>query len=247
MEFDPLRQWQALAGLWSPAAASPAGLGSFAAAAEQFNAAAAAFLSAQAQAPAAAAATASAADSFQRFLREQFGALMMPWSIPGRPDSGPGPAGRGPEGLALGAGREQQQRLQRLTEAAAAIDAAQRRLQLLWADALREAASAYGAQLAAAGPADASPQVVRVLYDRWIDCAEQAYARMAHGQAYATALADYVNAGSRWRAQMQACLEQWARLLDLPTRAELNTLIERLNALETAARHAPRPRRSRKS
>lgn len=251
MEFDPLRQWQALAALWSPAAPGAAGFGPFAAAAEQFNAAAASFLSAQARPPAAAAGTAAAAEAFQRFLREQFGTLAMPWSSAGRSE-GSGPWGNGLEAMALGAGREHQQRLQRIAEAAAAIDAAQRRLQLLWSDALREAAAAYGKTLGASAPGDASPAALRALYDRWIECAEEAYARMAHSETYGDALAEYINAGSRWRADMQACVEQWARLLDLPTRAELNTLIERVNALEAAAKGArrsqrPRPRRPRKS
>ena len=91
------------------------------------------------------------------------------------------------------------------------------------------------------------PRHCGTLYDRWIDCAEEAYGRMAHSEAYGDALAEYVNAGSRWRADMQACVEQWAKLLDLPTRAELNTLIERVSALETAAKGARRPRRSGKS
>jgi hypothetical protein len=242
MEFDPFRQWQqALAGLWAPAPPGPAGFGSFAAAAEQFNAAAASFLSSQARAPVPAAG-AAAIEAFQRFLREQFGALRMPWSVAGRAGFGPGPSA-GPDVLALGAGREGQQRLQRIAEAAAAIEAAQRRLQLLWADALREAADAYCKGLVTS-VGDATPEALQGLYDRWIDCAEEAYARMAHSETYANALADYVNAGSRWRAEMQGCFEQWAKVLDLPTRAEVNTLLERVNALEAAAR---RPRRSRRS
>ena len=246
MEFDPFHQWQALAALWSPAAPGAAGFGSFAAAAEQFNAAAASFLSAQARPPAAVAGAATAAEAFQRLLREQFGTLAMPWSSVGR-SAGSAPRGEGPDTLALGAGREHQQRLQRIAEAAAAIEAAQRRLQLLWSDALREAAATYGKALGASPAGDATPAALRALYDRWIDCAEEAYGRMAHSEAYGDALAEYVNAGSRWRADMQACVEQWAKLLDLPTRAELNTLIERVSALETAAKGARRPRRSGKS
>ena len=227
MSFDPFRQWQTLAGIWPQRDTSTSTAGSWADLAERFNAAAGAFLSSQRPG-------APAAEAFGRFLREQFSTLSMPWSA-ATPSAGAADA------LALGATREYQQRLQRIAQAAEGIDAAQRRLQLLWADALRDAASAYCAELSPTAAGDAGPEALRALYDRWIECAEQAYARMAHGQAYCDALADYVNAGSRWRAEMQASLEQWAKLLDLPTRSEINTLIQRLHALEAAQRPRPAP------
>jgi Poly(R)-hydroxyalkanoic acid synthase subunit (PHA_synth_III_E) len=42
-----------------------------------------------------------------------------------------------------------------------------------------------------------------------------------------------VNASSAWRRESSAGVEQWAKLFDLPTRSEINSLTERLRAVET--------------
>jgi Poly(R)-hydroxyalkanoic acid synthase subunit (PHA_synth_III_E) len=60
-----------------------------------------------------------------------------------------------------------------------------------------------------------------------------------------------VNASSQWRRALQTSIEQWAKLLDLPTRSEINTLTQRLKSIEAqlrtsrapeAAPKKPRPR-----
>jgi class III poly(R)-hydroxyalkanoic acid synthase PhaE subunit len=79
-------------------------------------------------------------------------------------------------------------------------------------------------------------EVLRALYDSWIDCAEQAYAHIAHSDSFSSALADFVNASSAWRKESQASVELWAKALDLPTRSELNTLMRRVNSLEEQLR-----------
>jgi class III poly(R)-hydroxyalkanoic acid synthase PhaE subunit len=128
--------------------------------------------------------------------------------------------------------REHQERAQRAAQAWRGMDDAQRRLQRLWSDTLREAASAFIARLGAAQSAPLTPDALNRLYDSWIDCAEEAYARTAHSEAFCDALADYVNASSHWRRESNAGAEFWAKLLDLPTRNEINTLAQRLRALE---------------
>ena len=69
---------------------------------------------------------------------------------------------------------------------------------------LREAAASFAARLGTARPGAPSAEALQKLYDTWIDCAEDAYARMAHSEAFCGALADYVNASSQWRDEMQA-------------------------------------------
>ncbi len=123
---------------------------------------------------------------------------------------------------------------------------AQRRLQLLWSDALRESAVAFAARIVPSQPTVASPETLHRLYDTWIDCAEEAYARMAHGEAYCSALAEFVNAGSQWRQGLQASVEQSAKLLDLPTRSEVNTLTRRLQRVEERLRAAAKERAPKK-
>jgi hypothetical protein len=116
----------------------------------------------------------------------------------------------------------------------------------LWSDALRDAALTFAARVEPHNPSAAKGSVpggeppgaeaLRALYDSWIDCAEEAYARMAHSESFSSSLADFLNAGSAWRKESQANVELWAKALDLPTRSELNTLMRRVNSLEEQLR-----------
>jgi polyhydroxyalkanoate synthesis regulator phasin len=45
-----------------------------------------------------------------------------------------------------------------------------------------------------------------------------------------------VNASSQWRRELQASIEHTAKLLDLPTRSEINTLTQRLKSVEELLR-----------
>jgi hypothetical protein len=181
----------------------------------------------------------SAAQQFSDFLREQSAAFSQPWNVsqPTPPPAGfPGSASEAP---AFGATREHQQRAQRTAQALARMEAAQRRLQRMWSDVLRDAATEFVAQLTPLQPGSLTPQSLRRLYDGWIDCAEDAYARVAHGEAFCQAQAELANASSQWRLEQQANVEQWSKFLDLPTRSEVNSLMRRLKALESQLRAAP--------
>lgn len=178
------------------------------------------------------AAATGAAQQFSDFLREQFAAVSAPWGFSGAAPAAP--AG-GFDVPAFGATREHQQRAQRILQAMQRIDTAQRRLQRLWSDVLREAASKFVGQLPSQtwpGTADS----LRALYDTWIDCAEDAYSRTAHGDAFCQAQAELANAHSQWRSEQQASIEHWLKMLDLPTRSEINSLTRRLHAAEATLR-----------
>lgn len=225
------RSWTAP---WKIPSAAPA-----AATMERFEAAARAYLDTAGTAGQAT----DAALAFGQAIRELFTEFPVPWnSILGTtlPDAATSSAYEAP---ALGATREHQQRWQRLAESAHRMTDAQRRLQLLWSDAMRDAAMSFTSQLDpmhAAQPGSAAG--AHELYDRWIDCAEDAYARIIHGDTFCTALAEFVNAASQWRQELQAGLEQSAKMLDLPTRSEINSLAARLKAVEDelrATRRAP--------
>lgn len=244
MAHDPWQQWQQFASLWGitgPRSGEPGGPGftPLADAAAQFQGAVRAFFdrTAHGSAPAAG----EAAHVFADFLRDRFGEIQMPWSTAMGGSAGIDPAPSGGDSPAFGASREHQQRMQRMIEAARRLDEAQRRLQRLWADALREAATGFTARLAASEPGVPGAEAWRVLYDSWIDCAEDAYARMAHGEAFCGALADYVNASSQWRRELQVSIEYLGKLLDLPTRSEVNALIERVDELEQRLRDTRKP------
>ena len=251
MDHDLWRQWQAFTSLWAPASLDSQamsgrdgafGFTPFMDAAERFTAAARSFLNGVATASAPAAG--EAARAFSDFMREQFSDFQLPWSSGFGAGHGARPASMG-DSPAFGATREHQQRWQRMAEASRRIDDAQRRLQRLWSDALREAAAAYAARLVPLPTTEVSAEALRTLYDTWIDCAEDAYARMAHCEAFCNALAEYVNASSQWRRELQASIEHWAKLLDLPTRSEINTLTQRLKSVEELLRAARNERKPR--
>jgi hypothetical protein len=246
MQDELWRQWRSFAALWGPMGSDgPAGSASqdsfgfapFIDAAERFKAAAQSFL--ETAAATSAPAVAQAAQSFSDFLRDQFAEARSPWGEP----AGAGGADRVRQPWfsdwpALGPMREHQQRWQRMAEAGRRIDEAQRRLQRLWSDALRQAATEFAARLQPPLPGAADAEALHKLYDTWIDCAEDAYARTAHGAAFCEAQADLVNALSHWRDELRAGIEHASKLLDLPTRSEINTLAQRLKVVEAQLRAA---------
>jgi Poly(R)-hydroxyalkanoic acid synthase subunit (PHA_synth_III_E) len=164
----------------------------------------------------------AAATAFAQFLRSQFG----------------DPAAY----AAIGPQRAANERLERIGTASRLLQESQARLARLWSDALRDAAEGFARR--ALDPAHAAAKA-DALYDAWIDCAEDAYGRMAHGEAYCAAQADLVNAHSTLRAEARALLEHWAKALDLPTRSELNSLHRSVKALQERADGGPAPRAAR--
>jgi polyhydroxyalkanoate synthase subunit PhaE len=239
--IDPWRQWAAFFARLNPAA-DLAGAGAsphFAPFmdAERFAAAARAFYQNSSGSQAA------ASQAFEDFLRDQFASLLKtPGTMGPAADPGPFLAKNAP---ALGATREHQERWQRAADAWERFDEAQRRLQRLWSDTLSEAASAFIARMGMP-TAPLSLDTVHRLYDTWVDAAEEAYARMAHGEPFCRALGDAVNASSEWRREFSACLEVWAKWLDWPTRSEVNSLTQRVRALEKELGKPPRAREPRK-
>jgi class III poly(R)-hydroxyalkanoic acid synthase PhaE subunit len=234
---DAWRQWAAFAALFNPLAdtsaagaipGSPAGFAPFFDA-ERFANAVRAFQQSGRDSQ-------TAAAGFGDFLRDQFGGVLDGMWRGAAPGHSMPPI---PEAPALGPTREHQERWQRAAAAWQRLQEAQRRVQRLWSDALSEAARAFVSRPQAAATLQ-TPEAVHGLYDAWIDCAEEAYARMAHGEAFASALAEAVKASSEWRDESAAAIEPWAKWLDWPTRAEINSLATRVRALEEQQRASNR-------
>ena len=76
------------------------------------------------------------------------------------------------------------------------------------------------------------------LYDAWIDCAEGTYAQAAHSERFARLLAELCNISSAFKVERGKLTEQIARHLDLPSRAEVDTLHRQVRALNEAVRAA---------
>jgi polyhydroxyalkanoate synthase subunit PhaE len=249
MSNDFWRQWQALSTLgpfaWSSGTASgpsnagfgaaPPGFAPFADCAERFAAAVREFVAethrANSPSSPASGAAFAAADGLGNFLREYFaGFFKPPWSSS---PAGTATAGAAfSEAPALGLGREHWLRAQRGAEAWKRVAEAQGRLHRMWSDTLREAAVTFTSRLQPVPAEPLSAEAIDRLYDLWIDCAEEAYARTAHSDGFSDALSEYLNAAGRWRRESAAGIEEWAKLLDLPTRSEINALILRLREVE---------------
>ncbi|HET9032012.1 MAG TPA: poly(R)-hydroxyalkanoic acid synthase subunit PhaE [Dokdonella sp.] len=71
----------------------------------------------------------------------------------------------------------------------------------------------------------------RGLYDLWIDAAEEAYAEIALSEEFREIYAAVVDAQMRVRQQVQGEIEKLCTQLGMPTRSEINSIGERLQAL----------------
>ncbi len=77
---------------------------------------------------------------------------------------------------------------------------------------------------------------VRGLYDVWIDAAEEAYAEIALSEEFREVYAAVVDAQMRVRQQVQGEIEKFCNQLGMPTRSEVNSIGERLQALRRELR-----------
>jgi hypothetical protein len=140
---------------------------------------------------------------------------------------------------ALGLGREYQETAQRLLDLS-------RQFQQRYAEfAQQNAAVMQDAFHVMKKRVDAAPQALKSpaeLYDAWIDCAEGAYAQAAHSDGFARLLAELCNISSAFKVERGKLTEQLARHLDLPSRAEVDSLHRQVRALTAALRAAPSPR-----
>ena len=71
----------------------------------------------------------------------------------------------------------------------------------------------------------------RGLYDLWIDAAEEAYAEIALSEEFREIYAAVVDAQMRVRQQVQGEIEKLCTQLGMPSRSEVNSIGERLQAL----------------
>jgi len=84
---------------------------------------------------------------------------------------------------------------------------------------------------------------LKALYDLWVDAAEEAYAEIALTDEFREAYGEMVNTQMRVRQMQQQQTEQFCQQLGVPTRSEVSSLGERLQALrrEFRASQAPAP------
>ncbi len=129
---------------------------------------------------------------------------------------------------AFGLNREQQMQQQALATALMASMQATARYQ-----ELIQRANAQGMQRLQDKLAEPGRQIdsLKGLYDLWVDAAEEAYAEIALSDEFREVYGEMVNAQMHARQQQQQQTEQICQQLGMPTRSEVSSLGERLQAL----------------
>ncbi len=123
-------------------------------------------------------------------------------------------------------GHAQLESLRRMTALQSRVLELQGRMLAHGAELVRDAMQRFSAR------AEREPAGLSSLYAAWIDCAEEAYASRAHSEDYCQVQAELTNTLNALRMEQRSQIEEWARTLDLPTRTEMNALIQRIRALE---------------
>ncbi|URX62457.1 pha synthase subunit protein [Luteibacter anthropi] len=133
---------------------------------------------------------------------------------------------------AFGITREQQEEQQALLRAW--IDYAEQygRYQTLLQGVHDRASEALRRQQA---PTDA--ESMRSLYDRWVNLAEETYAEAALSAEFREVYAALVNAQMRLKLLQQRQIERFSAQAGMPTRKEVDSLGERLQAMRRELRH----------
>jgi polyhydroxyalkanoate synthesis regulator phasin len=163
-----------------------------------------------------------------------FDALMRQWTNAAAPFAGQ--ARSWLQLPAFGFGREQQEQQQR--EVQAMLDWSQQfnRYQAVIARANLLGVEYLERKLAERAEPGRQVESLRALYDLWVDAAEEAYAEVALTPEFREVYGALVNAQMRVRSLQQKRVEQLSREAGLPTRSEVNSLGERLQALRRDVR-----------
>ncbi|MDH5834105.1 class III poly(R)-hydroxyalkanoic acid synthase subunit PhaE [Luteimonas kalidii] len=137
---------------------------------------------------------------------------------------------------AFGAGREHQERLQRLAQSAMEYEQASSGYNALMLKASQDAFRIFEDRLAAHEEPGRQIETPRALFDLWIDAAEEAYAEIALSPEFRHAYAQLVDAQMRLRAGVQREVEQACTTLGMPTRTEVDAAHRKIVELERAMR-----------
>lgn len=148
----------------------------------------------------------------------------------------------------IGLAREQVAVWQELASIQAECQQLGQQLREVWVDVQRKALELLDERVRQRREQQEPVSSYRQLYDLWVECAEQIFAKVAHSDAYSKLQAELGNATIRLKARQQKVLEYALKQFDLPTRSELNSvhlqlrqLKQKLAALEQRAAAAATP------
>jgi class III poly(R)-hydroxyalkanoic acid synthase PhaE subunit len=137
---------------------------------------------------------------------------------------------------AFGFAREHQERLQRLAQAQLDVQQQTSAYNALMLKASQAAYEIFESKLAEREEPGRQIDSPRVLFDLWIDAAEEAYAQIALSQEFREVYARLVNAQMRLRAGVQREVEGMTAQLGMPTRSELDGAHRKIAEMERALR-----------
>jgi len=152
----------------------------------------------------------------------------------------PGPGAHGPV-PAFGQDREQQMKQQAMAAAVLESLQASARYQSLIQRSNAQAMQRLQDKLAERAEPGRQVDSLKALYDLWVDAAEEAYAEIALTDEFRDVYGDMVNAQMRVRQMQQQQTEQFCQQLGVPTRSEVSSLGERLQALRREFRASMAP------
>ena len=140
------------------------------------------------------------------------------------------PGAHGPT-PAFGQDREQQMKQQAMAAAVLESLQASARYQALIQRSNVQAMQRLQDKLAERAEPGRQIDSLKALYDLWVDAAEEAYAEIALTDEFREAYGEMVNTQMRVRQMQQQQTEQFCQQLGMPTRSEVSSLGERLQAL----------------
>jgi hypothetical protein len=162
---------------------------------------------------------------------ESFARQWQSWSQAAqRMGLGDMPGAHGPT-PAFGLNREQQMQQQELGMALLASLQASARYQELIQKANTQGMQRLQEKLAAHAAPARQVDSLKGLYDLWVDASEEAYADIALSVEFRDAYGEMVNTQMRVRQLQQRQTEQMCQQLGVPTRSEVSSLGQRLQAL----------------
>jgi class III poly(R)-hydroxyalkanoic acid synthase PhaE subunit len=127
----------------------------------------------------------------------------------------------------LGYNREQQERLQELARHLLAYHDALRAYKLAFAKTAQASLNQVQERLRALHGKGEHIESLRALYDMWVDASEAAYGEFAMSDEYQVVYGNLVNSLMQVRSDMNDLAEQQYRLMNIPTRSEIDTMQRR--------------------
>ena len=137
---------------------------------------------------------------------------------------------------AFGSARERQEQLQKTALSAVDYQEQMNRYNALMLKASQSGFALFEGKLAEREQPGRQIESLRALYDLWVDAAEEGYAEVALSEEFREVYGALVNAQMRVRAQVQQEVERIGTELGMPTRSEVDSIGERVQALRREVR-----------